>query len=458
VPGRAPNPDSQAAHDRSAAHAGEPESAIVTIASLDQQGRGVARVGGKAVFIEGALPGEQVRFRYRTRRRRYDLGRAVEVLAASPDRVEPRCRYFGVCGGCSQQHLRPEAQLAAKQQVLHDNLEHIAGLHPPRWLAPLAGPTWGYRRRARLGVRLVPRKGGVLVGFREKNRSLITPLAGCEVLDPRAAALLPALPATIAALSRPDRIPQVEIAAGDDALALVIRHLEPLTAADCAALAGFGRAHDVQVYVQPGRPETARALWPETPAALGYRLPEQGIELEFAPTDFIQVNAELNRRLVAQALTLLAPRPSDHVLDLFCGLGNFSLALARRSTRVLGLEGDRALVDRAGGNALRNGLGNVEFRAADLERAEGPDPWAPERFDLWLLDPPRTGALTAVQRLPPAGGPRRVLYVSCHPATLARDAAVLTRVKGYRLTSAGVMDMFPQTSHVEAMAVFERPA
>jgi len=417
----------------------------------------VARVEGKAVFIDGALPGEQVRFQVTKRRKSYDLGKTVEILETSPERVTPRCRYFGVCGGCSMQHLRAEAQLPAKERVLRDNLERIGKVQPESWLAPLTGAHWSYRRKARLGVRFVEKKGGVIVGFREKAHSFITPLAACEVLDARVSALLPALRDLIAGLSQPDRIPQVEVAAGDDNVALAFRHLVPLTADDDRELAAFGRQHGVQIFRQPGRPDALELIWPENADPLVYRLPEFNLELEFAPADFIQVNAELNRQMLSRALQLLDPQPGDSVLDLFCGLGNFTLPIARRAGRVLGIEADETLVAKARHNARRNNIGNAEFRVGDLYHAEAPDPWGAEHYGKWLLDPPRTGAIEVVKRLPESGSPHRIVYVSCNPATLARDSEVLVHLKGYRLKAAGVMDMFPQTSHVEAMALFERP-
>ncbi len=427
-----------------------------TVESLTHEGLGVAHVDGKAVFIEGALPGERVRLRVTKRRKSYDLARTEEILERSLERVEPRCRYFGVCGGCSMQHLRAESQLPAKERVLRDNLQRIGKVEPDAWLAPLTGPHWGYRRKARLGVRVVEKKGGVIVGFRERNSSFITPLASCEVLDPQVSALLPALRELITGLSCPDRIPQVEVAIGDHAVALVFRHLVPLTAADDEYLSGFARAHGVQILRQPGRPDELVSVWPAQPEPLRYALPEYDVALEFAPADFVQVNADLNRAMVHQALALLDPQPGDQVLDLFCGLGNFTLPLARRCGTVLGIEADAALVAKARHNAALNRIANAEFRKADLYGADQPDPWGEQAYEKWLLDPPRTGAIDVIKRLPASGGPRRIVYVSCNPATLARDSEVLVHAKGYRLRTAGVMDMFPQTSHVEAMALFER--
>jgi 23S rRNA (uracil1939-C5)-methyltransferase len=426
------------------------------IESITHEGHGVAHVDGKAVFIEGALPGETVLYRTLNRGKTYDLGRMIEIVTASPDRVTPRCQYFGVCGGCSLQHLRPEAQLPAKQQILRDNLTRIGKVEPESWLPALTGLHWGYRRKARLGVRVVQKKGGVVIGFREKRSSYLAALASCEVLHPRVSALLPALRNLVAGLSTPNRVPQVEVAVGDNATAFVFRHLVPLTADDAARLADFGRQRDIQIFCQPGRPDQLLPVWPENPAPLVYRLPDANVELEFAPADFIQVNAELNQRMVTRALELLDPQPSEAVLDLFCGLGNFTLPLARRAGRVLGIEADAALIEKAQRNAQRNQLPNAEFHLADLYSPDTPDPWGPERFDKWLLDPPRTGAVEMVKRLPVQGGPRRILYVSCNPGTLARDSEILVHTKGYRLAAAGIMDMFPQTNHVEAMALFER--
>lgn len=429
------------------------EMAEARIESLDYEARGVARVDGKATFIEEALPGERVRFRYERKRRRHDQGTTIEVLEPSPERVAPPCPHFGRCGGCSLQHLAPAAQIVAKERMLAENLARLGRVAPERWLPPILGPDRGYRRRARLGVRHVEKKGGVLVGFREKRRSYITPLDDCLTLDRRVAALLPALRELIAGLSRPDRLPQIEAAAGDEAVALVFRHLEPLTEADRARLRTFAQAHGVQVHLQPGAPETVHALWPDPAPALSYALPEFDLRLVFSPTDFIQVNAEVNRRLVHRAMELLAPEPTDAVLDLYCGLGNFTLAAGRRAGRVLGIEAEPGLIARARANAGRNGLSNVEFRAADLAGALAPRPWERFRFDKLLLDPPRTGAIEALRGLS-ADGPRRIVYVSCNPATLARDSQYLAEALGYRLAAAGVADMFPHTAHVESIALF----
>lgn len=425
------------------------------IESLTDDGRGVARVAGKVVFVEGALPGEEVWLRYRKRRRHYDTAVVVEVLRPSPDRVVPPCPHYGSCGGCALQHLAPEAQVRVKQQILAEQLRRLGGVEPERWLAPVTGPAWGYRRRARLGVRFVPKKGGVLVGFRERAHSFITGLETCPVLEPRLSSLLPALRALIADLSCPDRIPQIEVAAGDAAAALVFRHLVPLREADLERLRAFAERNRIQVYLQPAGPDSVQPLWPERPEPLEYALEEFGLRLQFRPTDFIQVNAAINRRLVHQAVEWLEPGPQEAVLDLFCGLGNFTLPLARRAGRVLGLEADAALVDGARNNAVLNGITNAEFSPADLY-SEGLGAWWGDfRFDKLLIDPPRSGAMEAIKRLPEPG-PARIVYVSCYPATLARDSRYLVAVRGYRLAAAGVLDMFPHTRHVESMAVFIR--
>lgn len=428
--------------------------AVADVESLNYDGRGVARIDGKVTFIEGALPGERVRFRYHNKHPSFDTGAVQEVLVPSPDRMAPPCPHFGVCGGCSLQHLRPAAQVVALQQVLGETLTHVGGVQPERWLAPLTGPATGYRRRARLGVRNVPKKGGVLVGFREKRRSYITPLAACLTLDTRVSDLLPALRALIAGLSIPDRLPQIEVACGDNAVTLVFRHLRPLTADDRDRLTAFAQTHAVQVYLQAAGPESATALWPAAPTTLHYRLPEFDITLSFEPTDFIQVNGVVNRRLVQQGVALLELAPNDTVLDLFCGLGNFTLAAARHAGAVVGLEADAGLVHRARINAAANGITNAHFEAVDLYQDSDAPLW-PQTFNKVLLDPPRAGAIEALKRLaltPPA----RIVYVSCNPATLARDAAYLVNVLGYRFAAAGVADMFPHTSHVESMALFTR--
>ncbi len=427
------------------------------IDSLDGDGQGVARVDGKTTFIEGALPGEEVRFEYRRRKRNFDKGRVREILIASPDRVAtPRCAYFGVCGGCSLQHLDPTAQLRAKQQTLLDNLERIGQATPTEVLDPLRGPVWGYRRKARLGVRNVPKKGGALVGFRERGKSYIADMLHCEVLDPAIAVLLPTLRTLIDELSIPSRVPQIEVAVGDTATALVFRHLLEFSDADRARLCRFGEAHGLRIYLQPGGVESVHLLWPtDADPWLSYRLADHAVEIRFLPTDFVQVNAEINRMMVQRSIDLLELTADDRVLDLFCGVGNFTLPLARYAQAVTGVEADSVLVERARGNAELNAITNVRFTAANLYAEPLAGDWLNAKYDKILLDPPRTGALEIVKTI---GGcdAQRLVYVSCNPATLARDTALLVHTHGYRLRSAGVMDMFPHTTHVESIAVFDR--
>ncbi len=425
------------------------------IESLSQDGRGVTRVAEKTVFVHGALPGEEVEFRYTKSRRRYDEGVTTAVLRSAAQRVEPRCAHFARCGGCSLQHLSVEAQIEVKQRSLIDALLHIGGVEPARVLPPLqADRHWGYRRKARLGVRYVAKKGRVLVGFRERGSSFITDLSVCEVLHPKVGVLLPRLGVLIHGLSIRERIPQIEVAVGDTACVLVFRVLDPPSEADLDRLAGFAQEHSVAVYLQDQGPDSTRPL-NGVPAALSYRLPDFAAEIQFLPNDFTQVNTDVNRAMVRRALELLDPQPGDRVLDLFCGLGNFTLPLARRAASVAGVEADPGLVERARMNAEHNKISNARFFAANLYAAVDREPWMRERFDKALLDPPRSGASEILGHLPRLGV-ESILYVSCYPATLARDAGRLVSELGYDLSAAGVMDMFPHTAHVESIALFER--
>mgnify|MGYP003536218019 CR=1 FL=1 len=433
-----------------------PEMPVTIIESLDHEGRGVARHEGKAIFVEGALPRERVIFASYRRKPNYELATASQVLTASALRVEPRCRHFGICGGCSMQHLDASGQMAVKQRVLEDAFRHIARLRPEVIYPAIHGPGWGYRSRARLSVRLVPKKGGVLVGFHEKRSSYIADMDSCEVLPPAVSALLPLLRRLIGALSIPDRLPQIEVAVGDAVTVLVLRILQALTPADEALLRAFADAHGIQFWLQPSGPETARPFHPIEAPPLGYALPDFGLRLEFRPNEFTQVNHGINRMLLRRAMHLLQPQPGERVGDLFCGLGNFTLPIACSGAFAFGVEGSQILVRRAGENAALNGLsGLTSFAVANLFEAT-PDilaGWG--RLDKWLVDPPREGAIELVKAIG-ADGPRRIVYVSCNPATLARDAAVLVNEKNYRLCGAGIANMFPQTSHVESIALFER--
>jgi len=434
-----------------------PEEAVtVTIESLSHEGRGIARIDGKTVFVDNALPGEKVRMRYRSVGKRFDAGIAEAVIAdPAPERVEPACAFYGLCGGCSLQHMAPEAQIRFKQQTLAEAFEHIGKVAPRHWLEPLIGPVWGYRQKARLGVRNVPKKGRVLVGFREKFSQYLADMRSCEVLDPRVGHRLEALSELIGSLEARSRIAQIEVAIGDEQAALVFRNLDPLCEADRARLAAFGEHNDFQIWLQPGGPDTARPLDPNVPL-LEYALPEFDVRLRFRPTDFTQVNAEINRRMVGRAVEMLAPESGERVLELFCGLGNFSLPLARTGADIVAVEGEAGLVQRARENAERNGIDNVTFHIANLFEPDPDAPWLRgQHYDRVLFDPPRSGA---VEILPfvAATGARRLVYVSCNPATLARDAGILVHEHGYTLEQAGVMDMFPHTAHVESIALFTR--
>lgn len=424
------------------------------VVDLAHDGRGVARVAGKTVFIEGALPGERVRLCILKRRRQFDEAALVEVLKASPDRTVPRCAHFGVCGGCALQHLAPDAQLAAKQHQLLENLERIGRVAPERVLEPIRGRDFGYRRRARLGVKYVHRKGRVLAGFRERHKPYIADLERCEILIERFARLPHELAALVETLSIRERVPQVELAAGDEAAALVFRVLAAPEPADLERLRAFGERLGVQIHLQPGGLDTIHPLGGAA-APLHYALDAGRITLEFGPADFVQVNREVNAAMVASAIELLGVGPADRVLDLFCGIGNFTLPLAARAGAIVGVEGDRTLVEKARANAVRNGIANAEFHVGDLFEPAGLSAWAASAYDLVLLDPPRAGALAIMERMA-QWGPRRVVYISCHPGSLARDAGVLVASQGFQLIAAGVMDMFAHTTHVESIAVFER--
>ncbi len=425
----------------------------VAIESLSHEGRGIARVNGKTVFVFGALPGERVRIQVRRRARQYDEADALEVLEASPQRVAPRCPAFGVCGGCSLQHLDNDRQVATKQHNLLAQMAH-AGVEVEEVLPPLRGAAWGYRDKARLGVKYVAKKGRVLVGFRERKASFIADIGHCDVLLSRVGERLDALAALIDGLDARARIPQIEVAADREHVQLVFRHLDPLSPADLNRLADFGRAQDFFIQLQPGGPDSLRNLHPDEQALYLEPLADASIRIPFGALDFVQVNREINQQMVAQALRLLEVGPDERVLDLFCGLGNFTLPLARRSASVCGVEGDATMVARARDAARFNGIDNTEYYRADLADPDPASPWMRRTWDKLLLDPPRSGAREIAADIGRFEA-RRIVYVSCQPSSLVRDAVII-RDQGYRLAQLGVMDMFPQTAHVESMAVFVR--
>ncbi|HTI16213.1 MAG TPA: 23S rRNA (uracil(1939)-C(5))-methyltransferase RlmD [Trinickia sp.] len=441
---------------------------ILEIDSLDMEARGVGRLvtddgePGKVIFVEGALPGEQVTYSSYRKKPSYEQAQVVDVLRESVLRTTPRCQFFGTCGGCSMQHLEPRAQVAVKQRVLEDDLWHLAKLRPETVLPPIHGPSWGYRYRARLTVRHVAKKGGVLVGFHERKSSYVADMTSCEVLPPHVSALLVPLRRLVESLSIRDRLPQIELAVGSSVTALVLRVLEPLTADDEVHVRAFADEHRVQFWLQPKGPDTAVPFYP-LDVELDYTLPEFDIRMPFKPTDFTQVNHAINRVLVGRALRLLAPARTDRVLDLFCGLGNFTLPLARLAREVVGIEGSETLTARARANAKENGVeGHTSFASRNLFEIEGDDLRALGAFDKFLIDPPREGALAVAKALASIAQsgdgplPARIVYVSCNPSTLARDAGLLVHEAGYRLKGAGVVNMFPHTSHVESIALFER--
>lgn len=426
------------------------------VVDLTHEAEGVVRIeSGKTVFVAGALPGERVSFRRASFHRSHDEAQLIEVLEPSPRRVTPKCAHFGTCGGCALQHLDPAAQLEAKQKELAENLARIGSVSPDEWLPPLLGPVWGYRRRARLSSRYVAKKGRSLVGFREKQGKYVADVSRCEVLAEPVASLVGTLAELLTGMQRRESIPQIEVSLSDGERVLVLRVLDALPESDLEKLRAFEREHGLRILLQPGGLDTVAPLTPG-PVDLHYRLDSFDLRLDFGPTSFVQVNGFINEAMVARAIELLEVGSGDRVLDLYCGLGNFTLPLARRAGTVVGVEGEAGLIERARANARLNGIGNAAFHVADLSVAPDRDlPWMRGGFDQVLLDPPRVGArevLSAVAHL----APRRVVYISCHTGSLARDLGVLTQEHGFRLRAAGVLDMFPHTTHVESMAVLER--
>jgi 23S rRNA (uracil1939-C5)-methyltransferase len=447
---------------------------IIEIESLDMEARGVGHLHnedgtpGKVVFVEGALPGERVVFHSFRRKSRWEAATLVELLHESSLRVKPRCPHFGVCGGCAMQHLEPTAQVAAKQRVLEDNLAHIGKVDPEIVLRPIHGPTWGYRYRARLSVRHVRKKGGVLVGFHERKSGFVADMRSCDILPPHVSNLLLPLRALVESLDIIDHAAQIELAIGEDigttVTALVLRNLAPLSAGDEDKLRAFADQHGVQWWLQPAGPDSAFQFYPMD-QPLHYALPEFGIRMPFKPTDFTQVNHQINRVLVARAMRLLDPQPHERIADLFCGLGNFTLPIATLAASVVGIEGSASLTRRAVENSRANQLdGKVSFATRNLFDLTPDDIVALGRFDRMLVDPPRDGAAALCQSLAdlkqtrPEMLPQRIVYVSCSPSTLARDAGLLVHGAGYVLKQAGVINMFPHTAHVESIAVFDLAA
>ncbi len=433
-----------------------PEERVeANIESLSPEGRGVAHVEGKVVFVDFALPGETVAFKYTRQGKKFDEARAVSIIKASDDRVEPVCAHFGVCGGCSMQHQSLAAQISSKQDALMQQFQHLGQIQPQQIRPPLTGPTKHYRQKARLGVKYVFKKARVLVGFREKGNAFLADLRSCPVLHESVGNRLEALSELIMSMQARESIPQIEVAVSDSQTALVFRHLEALSDADKSALKLFAQKYDLQILLQSGGPDTVSALWPENPPPLSYVLKEQGVKIEFQPNDFIQVNSEINQAMVSNALQMLELNPDDRVLDLFCGLGNFTLAMARQCAQVTGVEGAQSMVIKARHNAQINQIENASFYAADLSVDIENEPWIGQQYDKILLDPPRSGAMEVLKHIGKLSA-KRIVYVSCNPATLARDAHELVHEHGYTLEGAGVMDMFPHTAHVESIALFSR--
>lgn len=445
----------------------EREQFTVEIESLDQEGRGVAHREGKVVFVEGALPGELVRYERIRNKPSYETGRALAVERESWMRVTPACPNFGLhegaCGGCAMQHVEARAQVAIKQRALEDALWHIGKLKAESVLTPIQGPTWGYRHRARLTVRDVIKKGEVLVGFHERASSYVADMKRCEVLPPHVSAMLVPLRDLVSRLSIRQRLPQIELAVAGEELrtALVLRVLEPPSQADLGVIAAFAEQHGVDIWFQPKGPDSAAPMKPEDIDALRLRLPQFGVELPFKPTDFTQVNHRINEVLVGRALRLLGIESEDRVADFFCGLGNFTLPIATQAKRVVGIEGSEALVERARAGAVHNRLEHkADFVARNLfdwSLGDWESLWQEMGgIDRVLIDPPREGALEVARSLAATRQrPKRVVYVSCNPATLARDCAVLHHEGGWRVRAAGVVNMFPHTAHVESIAVLE---
>jgi 23S rRNA (uracil1939-C5)-methyltransferase len=432
------------------------EPLIATIHALSHEGRGIASVRGKTIFIEGALPGETVTFSYQRKHKRYIEAKVEDIINHSSDRITAACKHFSKCGGCSLQHMDPTAQITFKQKVVLEQLCHFGGVEPREVLAPITGSLFGYRRRARLGVKFVAKKGGVLVGFREKNNHYLADLESCIVLDPSVGLLLTELKNLLSNMQAYREIPQIEVAIIDALAVLVFRHMVPLCGSDLEALINFGRLHKIAIYCQPSGPDSVHPIWhPEEYGYLSYHLKDYEIEILFGPQDFTQINVEINQKMVKKAVELLEVKSTDRILDLFCGLGNFTLPFARFASEVIGVEGSQEMVKKAYQNAEHNGIKNVEFYANNLQGPLSDVEWAKRSYDKLFLDPPRTGA-QEIGAIIPILSPNRIVYVSCNPATLARDVGEWVKNHGYTLEAVGVLDMFPHTTHVESIALLDR--
>jgi 23S rRNA (uracil1939-C5)-methyltransferase len=442
---------------------------IGMIESLDQEGRGVTHIAGKTIFVEGALPRETVRFRAKVVKSNYEFAETIEVLKSSNLRVSPKCSHFGVCGGCKLQHTDFAAQVAAKQRLLENDLKHIGQVKPQNILPPLYGPIWGYRHKARLSVKYVEKKQRVLVGFNEKSTRFVADMDSCEVLVPQVSQLILPLQNLIVELSVRDKLPQIELAVGEPSIAmpdkpvivLIFRIMANLNPQDEELIRCFSDAHCVQIWLQTKGPDTIQPFWPtreqieKNNTFLQYRLPEFNLSYPFKPNEFTQVNPQINQVMIRRAMQLLAPQATEHIIDFFCGIGNFTLPIARSGAKVLGVEGLKNLVERANESAHLNGITNVSFKVADLFQMNPEVLLTLGKVDKWLIDPPRDGAFELVKAITDSSRPSRIVYVSCNPATLARDAGVLVNEKGYVLKAAGVINMFPHTAHVESIALFE---
>ena len=439
---------------------------IAAIESLDQEGRGVAHVDGKTIFIDGALPNELVRYQSQQIKPSYEVAKTIEVLKQSNQRVTPKCPHYGLCGGCKLQHMDANAQVAAKQRMLEADLWHIGKVRADNMLPPLYGPTWGYRHKARLSVKYVDKKQRVLVGFNEKATRYVADMNSCEVLVPEVSVLIAPLQDLIVQLSIRDKLPQIELAVGEaienkqaenkQVIVLIFRIMDVLSPDDEVLFKAFADLHQVQVWTQTKGPDTIKPFWPTNGAQLQYSLPEFALTYPFKPNEFTQVNPQINQVMIRRAMQLLNPQAGETIADFFCGIGNFTLPIARSGAQVLGLEGLANLVDRANESAQLNNINNVKFGVADLFKMTAESLTELGKFDKWLIDPPRDGAFELVKSIGESTAPELIVYVSCNPATLARDAGVLVQEKGYRLSAAGVINMFPHTAHVESIALFEK--